>query len=734
MRSTGEVNAANKLKESRRADLVWDGFDLLSVGGTVTGALLVIFGADLMFLTLPIGFPLISLFVGIRRERQKAKLRKEFDMLLLEDLANQRKALERVEEEIGSVSKEVEALLEGKLTAFEHKLNQIEGTVVSTSGNIHKTATGLRSLPGILKRISEMQQKTVIYAVSTEFRSLFEKWGDAQLQAITQIGTRLNFIEDSISRLESYETIPSSGTYPADSPDPIEVKAEAKEELKNAATSVLSDMKDVITSEIASVLSQLKDNQVDMMQSIRDVRLNAVPQADYSFLTEQLEKLENVVQNLPQKMEDTLKSVQNNNALQDDYSEQFTAVSSVLANLESAVGELKKATVKGQSALEMESLESKWLELRSLMQSLGEKISGVNDRVEQIITSPSLTEDQEPRDSYTVEETSPPEDNLEFEELTNPPIPPMDLVENEPQEDEEEEEEEEEEEDPSWEVVDTAEDIPSDEIIPEMEEYEYSEQEASDEALIQLEPEQKETSKRTNGDVSTVGNVKLGLELLKKGRIELEHDFGESYKYLARALQQFESILEVDLFNVRCLGNCGNTLLALGELKIGMANELQSTADTEKKDDSSTNAVDQLELEAKEFLVLSGRRFKDLLKVNDDDKKAYMNWGKALCMRARLEKDSILKMQLYDAAIVKYEKVLTIDPEFVNAMFFCGVALKESSEIRAGSPMDMRNRISQAIVYFEDVERLAYSSPLQFEAFQMKQQCYQSAQSPTIMY
>lgn len=46
-------------------------------------------------------------------------------------------------------------------------------------------------------------------------------------------------------------------------------------------------------------------------------------------------------------------------------------------------------------------------------------------------------------------------------------------------------------------------------------------------------------------------------------------------------------------------------------------------------------------------------------------------------------------------------QVLTFDPEFVDAMFFCGVALKESADVRIGSPMDMRNRIGQAIIYFE---------------------------------
>lgn len=173
-------------------------------------------------------------------------------------------------------------------------------------------------------------------------------------------------------------------------------------------------------------------------------------------------------------------------------------------NLESAVGELKKATVKGQSALEMESLENKWLELRSLMQSLGEKISGVNDRVDQIMTNPSTPESPEPVPSYT-EEPSNEEEFLEFQT-------PMNVASSEVPEQEEEEA-------PSWEVVDAMDTNTDYEIRPEIEESDYSTNGASEESII---PSPDPTPQGTNGDVSTVGNVKVGLELLKKGRVALE--------------------------------------------------------------------------------------------------------------------------------------------------------------------------------------------------------------------
>ena len=36
--------------------------------------------------------------------------------------------------------------------------------------NVKELSGGLKNLPGIMKRISELQQQTVIYAVSAEFR------------------------------------------------------------------------------------------------------------------------------------------------------------------------------------------------------------------------------------------------------------------------------------------------------------------------------------------------------------------------------------------------------------------------------------------------------------------------------------------------------------------------------------------------------------------------------------
>jgi len=156
-------------------------------------------------------------------------------------------------------------------------------------------------------------------------------------------------------------------------------------------------------------------------------------------------------------------------------------------------------------------------------------------------------------------------------------------------------------------------------------------------------------------------------------------DFGEAYRYLVDALDQFESILEVDPANVQCLGNCGNTLLALGELKLRMAKEM------EEQQPKSVDSLSQLQQESQQFLTLAGRRFKTLLEARPDDKRAYMNWGKALCMRAQMTDDPSLKMQLYDAAIVKYEQVSFISKRVPSGRGSRSFPLRPSSWMHRSS-------------------------------------------------
>ena len=81
--------------------------------------------------------------------------------------------------------------------------------------------------------------------------------------------------------------------------------------------------------------------------------MNPIPQADYVFLENQLERIESVLGNLPRQLSETFKSEPSTETFQvkdsrscyswmrqryqEAYSKQFSAISAVVQNLESAI-------------------------------------------------------------------------------------------------------------------------------------------------------------------------------------------------------------------------------------------------------------------------------------------------------------------------------------------------------------------------------------------------------------
>lgn len=63
----------------------YDAVDAVSIVGTVGGAALVALGYDLMFAALPIGLPVFSLFIGIRRERLRIHVTLSVSLFLTVD-------------------------------------------------------------------------------------------------------------------------------------------------------------------------------------------------------------------------------------------------------------------------------------------------------------------------------------------------------------------------------------------------------------------------------------------------------------------------------------------------------------------------------------------------------------------------------------------------------------------------------------------------------------------------
>lgn len=51
-----------------------------------------------------------------------------------------------------------------------------------------------------------------------------------------------------------------------------------------------------------------------------------------------------------------------------------------------------------------------------------------------------------------------------------------------------------------------------------------------------------------------------------------------------------------------------------------------------------------LSKEATEYMILAGRRFRAVLGLNPGDERALVNWGQALCMRAKLAAPTVSRL------------------------------------------------------------------------------------------
>ncbi|GMH43891.1 hypothetical protein BSKO_11825 [Bryopsis sp. KO-2023] len=229
------------------------------------------------------------------------------------------------------------------------------------------------------------------------------------------------------------------------------------------------------------------------------------------------------------------------------------------------------------------------------------------------------------------------------------------------------------------------------------------------------------------GALAKVGNSEgpdllvEGLQLLKDGRKAVDTDFGDAYRLLCEALDCFESKLGEDPGNVKALGNCGNALLALGELKVQMVESLLEV-DAGPERSRNSQALTQLREEAQQFLTLSGQKFKKVLERFPSDERGYMNWAKALNIRATLTSDPVMKDRLFNAAAVKYEQVLSMRSNFPAGMLAYASVLKDWASSKPARDINAVELMQQAIACLEDLLRTPCSDSLKEEASYSKQE------------
>ena len=165
---------------------------------------------------------------------------------------------------------------------------------------------------------------------------------------------------------------------------------------------------------------------------------------------------------------------------------------------------------------------------------------------------------------------------------------------------------------------------------------------------------QKESMAKTNDDKKMSGEdnaaaldyyTDQGLRLLKAGRAQASSpgaDLGVADSAFWEAAECFERALESDPSSVRALGNLGNVLMSHGRLKWQMLGAVRATS--LPKDSAAAAAVEasmrRLSSEAEELLLLAGRRYRQVLELDPRQPKALINWGKVVCLRAEIARES----------------------------------------------------------------------------------------------
>lgn len=141
-----------------------------------------------------------------------------------------------------------------------------------------------------------------------------------------------------------------------------------------------------------------------------------------------------------------------------------------------------------------------------------------------------------------------------------------------------------------------------------------------------------------------------GVSKLQNGRKALENeDFEDAESLLDEASQCFSKILSNEPTNIRALGNKGNALMALAKSKLMMANALVQ--------DGFLDTAASQEEDAQSVLLEAGRLYKKILETYPDESKAFINWGRAICLRAELAEsagDSKVAYSLFCNAADKF--------------------------------------------------------------------------------
>jgi len=158
----------------------------------------------------------------------------------------------------------------------------------------------------------------------------------------------------------------------------------------------------------------------------------------------------------------------------------------------------------------------------------------------------------------------------------------------------------------------------------------------------------------------------------------------------SRCFQAASSISDDTLTRIKAIGNCGNALMAKARVKrqhARMYDQQQQSPRQQERENNTENGsgsglVESLQSEATELLVLAGRRYREVL-VNDPSQgRAFLNWGRAVCLRAEIAKESgdfSGAFSLYTNAAEKFQAALQLDAEPAEGLKLAGTALASAA-------------------------------------------------------
>ena len=129
-----------------------------------------------------------------------------------------------------------------------------------------------------------------------------------------------------------------------------------------------------------------------------------------------------------------------------------------------------------------------------------------------------------------------------------------------------------------------------------------------------------------------VSEYQRGLDLLKNGRDAFEKgEYSTADELLEEADVCFEEVIKNSSEDIKAIGNRGNTLMARAKAKLMMAN---------LKFEQGVDGAEDDEQQALEMLIHAGRLYRQILEIDPAQGKAFVNWGRVVCLRAEISQSA----------------------------------------------------------------------------------------------